>query len=130
MLSYPRTLSLAAAVVASTLAVGVTATPASARSEPVVVTGTRLAPARTVSYRDLNLSLASHRKQLIRRVDQAVGDVCDEINDSLARFDQDSACRGATWKSSQPQIALAIARANSGGSAEFAMLTIAAQPAG
>ncbi len=55
--------------------------------------------------------------------------MCDEVNVTLAQFDHDSACRSATWKSTKPQIALAIDRAGKAGGASYALLTVIAQPA-
>ena len=129
MLSHTKALSLCAAVVAASASIAVTAAPAFAKSDPVVVTGQRVMPERQVSYRDLNLASARDQRLLLRRVDRAVGEVCDEVNVTLAQFDHDSACRSATWKSTQPQIALAIDRAGKGGTASYATLSIVAQPA-
>lgn len=64
-----------------------------------------------VSYRDLNLTMASHQKLLTNRVGRAANYVCEPLDTS--GFNQDwRFCKAGALNSARPQIALAIQRAN------------------
>ena len=60
-----------------------------------------------VSYKDLNLVMASDQKVLNGRVGRAVRWVCEPMDLSVAF----RACRSEAWSGARPQIALAIERA-------------------
>ena len=60
-----------------------------------------------VSYRDLNLTMASHQKVLNGRVGRAVTSVCEPMDFSP----QFLMCKSKAWGGARPQISLAIERA-------------------
>ena len=65
-----------------------------------------------VSYKDLNLTLASHQRTLNGRVGRAVTWVCEPM-DNEAGYSRDfRMCKSGAWGSARPQIALAIQRAH------------------
>lgn len=81
-----------------------------ALSKPVTVIGERLHEdqlSERVSYADLNLASKEGVKSLTYRVSGAVRRVCAPLNQSIAH----SECRSFAWKGAQPQIELAIGRA-------------------
>ena len=115
-IKYRTSLTLAAAAITS--AVLVSSTALARPSDPVVVTATRdEVETRTVSYRDLNLVLASDQRRLDRRVGSAIKDVC-VIDDyhavrTLAAYSTYRACSDLAWTGARPQIRAAIERAQS-----------------
>ena len=112
-------LSLCAAV--ATTALGLLAVaPAHAQSdqsEVFVVTAPWVAdiPMQRVSYRDLDLTFAPARVMLIRRVDYAVRQVCQESDQqavrTLASYTHYVSCSDFAWNRARPQVAAAINRA-------------------
>lgn len=87
-----------------------TATPVDAKTRTVVVEA-QDKPIERVSYRDLNLVLASHQKILNGRVTGAVRNVCVEASTTASDPYAGIGCRSYAWKGAKPQIALAIQRA-------------------
>ena len=138
MLIHHKSLSLGAAIAATTLSVFAVA-PAHAQSEPFVVTGRPAdLPFERVSYRDLNLTLLSHRVALIRRVNRAVTRVClatgHNIDKTLEARASHRDCNMLVWSGAQPQLAAAVnrawaARARNGAVYATGVVTVAA-PAG
>ncbi len=112
VMNYAKALSACGAVLVAAVAVGVVVPPAHSKVKPVVVT----APApdqitRRVSYRDLNLTLATDQRTLNHRVGSAVTYVCSEATMSSDIFGRIN-CRNYAWDGARPQIAQAIERAN------------------
>ena len=68
-------------------------------------------PTRRVNYADLNLASASDEIVLKHRVNQAVTSVCDESAGSSTDFYPGVVCRSVAWRGAQPQMALAVMRA-------------------
>lgn len=62
-----------------------------------------------VSYKDLNLVLASDQKVLNGRVGDAVRNVCEPLETGFAP--DHMFCKSTAWKGARPQIARAIERA-------------------
>ena len=108
-MKHGQILALGAAIAITTGGFVATATPAYA-AQPVVVHAPADVPTRLVRFSDLDLTLASGRKLLHRRVGSAVFDVC-EGSESYATFQSDGPCRTAAWKRADPQIARAIEQA-------------------
>jgi len=109
-MTYGKLISVcAAAAIASGLPLVVA--PAAAKS-PITVTATPLdVPTRSVRFADLNLASARDQQRLNLRVDSAIRKVCeDTLGGSDDMFDG-RACRSGSWDSAQPQIALAVQRA-------------------
>jgi len=108
-----KVLSLCAAVGMTALSL-LAATPAVAKSEPFVVTAQRVSdlPTQHVSYRDLNLALASDQVRLNRRVGSAVQQVCRigdyQADRTLASRTHYLGCSDFAWSGARPQIAAAI----------------------
>jgi UrcA family protein len=85
--------------------------PASAKA-PITVFGTpQDVPTRTVRYADLNLASAQDQQRLNLRVDSAIRRVCEDTLGGSEDIFDGRACRSASWDSAQPQIALAVQRA-------------------
>jgi len=141
MLRHYKALSLCAAVALTTLSL-LAVTPAEAKSEPVVITGQRIAdlPTRRVSFADLNLADAADQATLERRVGYAVKHVCQErgqnAEKTLASFTRYVGCRNFAWSGARPQLAAAVDRAralalNGSGSVAVGSLAITVSaPAG
>ena len=108
-MKHGQILALGAAIAITTGGFVATATPAFA-AQPVVVHAPSDVPTRTVRFADLDLTLASGRKLLNRRVGQAVHSVC-EGSESYATFQSDGICKTAAWGRAKPQIARAVERA-------------------
>lgn len=90
------------------------ATAQAAQDGPVVVYAGPQEGLRTerVSYRDLDLAVASDQKTLHRRVGTAVRHVCIDSNQYQARVDPIyRACANDSWANARPQISRAIERA-------------------
>jgi UrcA family protein len=112
-------LLLRVALAAAGLAATALAVPALAQTvDELIVTGHTLrnspqSLSETVSYADLDLSQASQRKILLRRVSDAAGRICDRLNEprpgrtNLGHSCQDVAVRGA---SDQVRLAFVDAR--------------------
>jgi UrcA family protein len=116
MLIHYKALSVCAAVAMTGLSVLV-ATPAIAKSQPVVVTAPRSddLPTEHVGYQDLNLVLVADQAKLQNRVGSAVKRVC-RISDyyaerSLTSFADYMDCSHFAWGGANPQISAAIDRA-------------------
>jgi UrcA family protein len=116
MLIHYKALSVCAAVAMTGLSL-LAATPAIAKSQPVVVTAPRSGdlPTEHVGYQDLNLVLAADQAKLQHRVGSAVKRVC-RVSDyyaerSLASFADYMDCSDFAWGGASPQIAAAIDRA-------------------
>lgn len=108
-MKHGKILALGAAIAITTGGFVTTATPAFAAPQMVVQAPSDV-PVRLVRFGDLDLTVASGRKLLHRRVASAVGEVC-EGSESYATFQSDGFCRTAAWKRADPQIASAIERA-------------------
>jgi UrcA family protein len=111
-MNYGKSLAACGAVLIASVAVGLVASPVHAKPLRVVVT----APSpdqvtRRVSYRDLNLTLASDQRTLNRRVGSAVRYVCADSYATSLPFSGPK-CRSYAWDGARPQIALAVERAN------------------
>lgn len=105
-----KTLLLSAGL-ALTMAAG--ASPAAANSAPVEVVGQRLDEGQLthrVVYGDLDLAAQTGQKTLTRRVRQAVNIVCSPLDSRGLHFEHRE-CRNFAWDGAQPQMALAIERA-------------------
>ena len=116
MLIHYKALSLCAAVAMTTVTV-LAASPAVARSKPVVVTAQRTSdlPTQRVSFADLNLAAAQDQKALDRRVGAAVKQVCvasgHTIEQNLKARASFAGCSDSAWNEARPQIVAAIDRA-------------------
>jgi len=141
MFIHYKALSLCAAVAMTAVTI-LAATPAVAKSQPVVVTAQRPAdlPTQLVSYRDLNLAAAADQVTLERRVGFAVKRVCRagdyDAGKSLTSLSAYLGCSDFAWNGARPQLAAAIQRAqalalNGGGAAAVGSLAITVSaPAG
>ena len=109
-MKHGQILALGAAIAITAGGFVATATPAFAAQQVVVHAPSEDVPVRLVRFADLDLTLASGRKVLHRRVGSAVFDVC-EGSESYATFQSDGFCRTAAWKRADPQIARAVERA-------------------
>ena len=115
-MKYAHTLRACSAV---TIVMGLSlgASPALGHSGPITVTAQppENLVVRHVTYADLNLASAAGGKTLNRRVDVAVGDLCNEAtggNDGSNDFKFSMMrCSGEAWESARPQIAAAVQRA-------------------
>ena len=107
-MTYGKLLSIcAAAATASGFAVA----PAAAKSPITVVATPSDLPTRTVRYADLNLASLKDQQRLNLRVDSAIRKVCEDTLGGSADMFDGRACHSASWDSAQPQIALAVQRA-------------------
>jgi UrcA family protein len=79
-------------------------------TKPVFVVGGDVAT-RHVSFADLNLAGAGDRKLLVRRVEAAVSDACDEAVGPSANYYTEVGCFKSTWRKTQPQLTRAAQRA-------------------
>ena len=90
-------------------------TPASAKDNPVLVTGRSELVVRHVSYADFDLAVPAGAAALNDRVGFAVGDVCNEANlsdnGSFAFKLGMVKCSNHAWNDARPQIARAVQRA-------------------
>lgn len=113
MLKHYKALSLCAAVALTAVSV-LAVTPVHAQ-EPFVVTAQRDLPTQWVSYRDLNLAGAAGQATLMRRVGNAVSEVCFERDERAERTLKSrghyETCRDFAWDGARPQLAAAIGRA-------------------
>jgi UrcA family protein len=101
------------AACAVTVAIFAAASPASAQSRPIVVTGVESdIPVRYVSYRDLDLARSADERTLVKRVRVAATDVCAESVSLLAAPGYEYiTCRSHAWRGARPQIDRAVLRA-------------------
>jgi UrcA family protein len=99
--------------VTASLFVTAVAAPAAVQDKPVVVYAEpENVRTERVSYRDLDLAVASDQKALHRRVGSAVRRVCEMDDHDLGAVDpMYRACALESWADARPQIARAIARA-------------------
>ena len=98
--------------VTASLFVTAAAATAAVQDKPVIVYAEpENAQTERVSYRDLNLAVASDQKVLHRRVGSAVRRVCEMDDHDLGAVDpMYRACALESWAKARPQIASAIAR--------------------
>jgi UrcA family protein len=112
---------VAAATFVGTLLIGAAINPAQAQtvsSHPVTVTANADAPTRIVHYGDLSLATRQGQHVLLRRVSDAVSEVCPSFGPESDAYRLGN-CKGVAWAGARPQIRRAIDRALSGES--FAM---------
>jgi len=93
-----------------------TAPRAEAASHPIsVVAPLDLIVVRRVSYQDLNLAVPAGQKALHHRVGGAVYSLCDEAIEGDSSMNMTdvlrSRCRNDAWGQANPQISLAVQRA-------------------
>ena len=107
-MNYSKALMFCGTVILTSA--GFATAPVDAKTRTVVVEA-QDRPIERVSYRDLNLVLASHQKILNGRVTGAVRNVCAEAATSAPDPYAGIGCRSYAWKGAKPQISLAIQRA-------------------
>ncbi|MFC7537106.1 UrcA family protein [Sphingomonas sp. GCM10030256] len=102
----------AASFVALALAASATAVlGAPPKGHDIIVEGRRIDPdfQRIVSYKDLNLALASDRKALKRRINGTARDLCDDLG--YISFYENGACSWDAVRSTDGQFAAAVKQA-------------------
>jgi UrcA family protein len=84
--------------------------PSAHETSPVFVVGGEVA-VRHVSFADLDLAGTSDRKALVRRLEAAVSDVCEEALGPSANYYAEVGCWKSTWRKTQPQLTRAVQKA-------------------
>jgi len=119
----------AAAAFIGALLIGAAITPVqaqTARTRPVTVVATPEVNTRIVHYGDLSLATRDGRHMLLRRVSDAVSDVCRPFGDDRDAY-HPGGCKAAAWSGARPQIKRAFDRALSGESLAMSIEITAAR---
>jgi UrcA family protein len=110
-----KALSIGAAVLVTAGGASVITSPASARTQRLVVTAPADTVSRHIGFADLNLVSPQGERALVRRVEYGVNDMClDGSGGRDGSFDSKTylvRCTGAAWDQARPQIANAVQRA-------------------
>ena len=113
-MKYQHFWMMCAAAGATVVVIGGAATAALAQQAPISTIVVDRAEERgnhmMVSYRDLNLTMASHERILNRRVGGAAKTVCRTDDFKVGERAQGK-CVSFAWSGARPQIALAVQRA-------------------